>query len=389
MKIIIPTFERIEWMPPTITMLKELNKNGYEVLVITLFPSQYLEELNLDNVSQLSLTSKERSLQKKIRYIKGLSGILYRLDLLYKKIIARKLRSVLRDSYKQGDLLWVVNEMTVILGGASWLKKYKYLFTIYELHELNYRNRNIIKAAQHAENVIVPEYCRAHIMKFWYNLNRVPLIIPNKSDVIFSKDVLDLPNYVQEAIVTVEKLKSKGKFLLVYMGIISRERPLDAILSAIRNHSQYHLVVLGRETEYLHTLERNYRESLTYLGNFLPPYHLQVAQNADAGILVYTPASKNSGLNALFCAPNKIWEYSGLGLPVIANDIPGLKFEVEYSNIGHCVDFTSEVDILKAITRISENCSAYNKASADYYSSKDISAIYRDIISGYNSEIGG
>lgn len=388
MKIIIPTFERIEWMPPTITMLKELNKIGYEILVINLFPSKYLEELNLNNVRQLSLASRERSLQKRIKYIKGVSGFLYRLDLIYKKIIARRLKSVLKSSYKQGDILWVVNEMTVILGGISWLKKYKYLFTIYELHKPNYQNRNIIKAAQYAKKVIVPEYCRAHIMKFWYNLNRVPLIIPNKSDIILSKELLDLPHCVQDAIGKVKKLKDEGKFLLVYMGIISQERPLDAILRTIYNHSQFHLVVLGRETKYLHSLERNYGGSLTYLGNFLPPYHLQVAKNADVGILVYTPASKDGGLNALFCAPNKIWEYSGLGLPVIANDIPGLKYEVEYSNIGHCVDFTSELDILKAINRISENYSVYNQTSAEYYNSKDISAIYGNIISEYKTEIG-
>lgn len=388
MKIIIPTFERIEWMPPTITMLKELNKLGYEVLVVTLFPSQYLEELNLSNVCQQPLVSKEWSFQKKVRYIKGVSGFLYRLDLIYKKIIARRLKSVLKKTYKQGDILWVVNEMTVILGGINWLNKYKYLFTIYELHEPKFKNRNIIKVARQAEYVIVPEYCRAHIMKFWYNLNRIPLIIPNKSDIILSKDLLNLPYSVQDAIVKIKKLKEDGKFLLVYMGIISQERPLDAILRTISNQSQFHLVVLGRETEYLHTLERNYGESLTYLGNFLPPHHLQVAQNADVGVLVYTPTSKDSGLNALFCAPNKIWEYSGLGLPVIANDIPGLKFEVEYSNIGCCVDFTSELDILKAINRISENYSTYNHASAEYYKSKDISAIYGNIINGYKLKMG-
>ena len=77
-----------------------------------------------------------------------------------------------------------------------------------------------------------------------------------------------------------------------------------------------------------------------------------------------------------------------MGLPVIANDIPGLKYEVEYSNIGHCVDFTSELDILKAINRISENYSVYNQTSAKYYNSKDISAIYGNIISEYKTEIG-
>ena len=68
------------------------------------------------------------------------------------------------------------------------------------------------------------------------------------------------------------------------------------------------------------------------------PLHLEVTSYARFGILFYRPTI----LNKAFCAPNKIFEYGGFGIPMIGNDIPGLKNTIGNSNAGICTKLTEE-----------------------------------------------
>ena len=49
---------------------------------------------------------------------------------------------------------------------------------------------------------------------------------------------------------------------------------------------------------------------------------------ASIGVLSYFPRSGSIGrtLNPLYCAPNKIFEYSKYGIPMISNDVPALRY---------------------------------------------------------------
>ena len=55
----------------------------------------------------------------------------------------------------------------------------------------------------------------------------------------------------------------------------------------------------------------------------------------------------------MYCAPNKIWEYSGFSIPMLANDVPGLKYTVEMYKAGLCVNTNDENEIRNAILQIS------------------------------------
>lgn len=56
------------------------------------------------------------------------------------------------------------------------------------------------------------------------------------------------------------------------------------------------------------------------------PYHLEVTSHAFIGILIYAPVygTFTSPLNSIYCAPNKLYEFSHFGIPMIGNNIPGL-----------------------------------------------------------------
>jgi glycosyltransferase involved in cell wall biosynthesis len=70
--------------------------------------------------------------------------------------------------------------------------------------------------------------------------------------------------------------------------------------------------------------------------------------SADLGILLY----RNDCRNNYHCAPNKVFEYMMMGLPVIAPDYPGMKALVEGDDVGVCVAPDSPRAIAAAVNRL-------------------------------------
>jgi glycosyltransferase involved in cell wall biosynthesis len=84
----------------------------------------------------------------------------------------------------------------------------------------------------------------------------------------------------------------------------------------------------------------------------LPPVRyedlLPYTASADMGILLY----RNDCRNNYYCAPNKLFEYMMMGLPMIAADYPGMKSLVEGEGVGICVDSSSPQAIAAAVNRL-------------------------------------
>ena len=156
MRIIMPTFERIEWMPPTISLIEALADMGHEVVYITIYPDHFFDSRRTDGrIRNVSLWKKDLTLQYRLPYIRGVSGILLRVDNGVKKLVCKRLAKTIDGLMDENSLLWVVNEMTVMLAGSRFLKGRAYAFTVYELHEKNRKNRCIENAARMAKVVVV------------------------------------------------------------------------------------------------------------------------------------------------------------------------------------------------------------------------------------------
>lgn len=378
MKIIIPTFERIEWMPPTISMIESLAEMGHDIIYITVYPDSFFEKNKYrEHIHNISLCSRDLTVQYRIPYKKFVSGVLFRFDILIKKLVALRLNKVISSLMEEDSLLWVVNEMTVLLGGSRFLKKKDYAFTIYELHEKTFKNRHIENAAKHAKVTIVPEYCRAHIMQSRYGLKKEPVVLPNKTEI---KPAETLSQKADEAIALLESLRQEGRIPVLYMGGINKERPLEPILEAIKDDPKFRLVLMGRESVYLQELTSRYYGFFDYIGAFVPPEHIQVAAHAGIGLLMYVSLNQTQGLNAIFCAPNKIYEYTGQGLPVIGNDIPGLKFPIELSGVGKVADFTRKDSIKAALEAIHADYGGYSKRAKEFHKQTDVNQIIQNVL---------
>lgn len=369
-------------MPPTISLIDELALMGYEIIYVTIYPDTYYHHFDNSKVINKYLYGKKLSILDKVPNYRLLKSIAFRLDNLIKTIISRKLSAWLKDNYHEGDILWIVNEMTIFFAGANLFKKYNnsYIFSIYELHPNNYHCRNMKKVAQNAALVVVPEYNRAHMQKYFWNLKHLPFILPNKPLVHPRKNEIHVKDVSQRQ--RLFEIKQKGKKIILYMGIIGPERPLDRIIEAVAELSGYELVVLGRPSLYLKDLLQRYPGQFTYLGQATAPDHLSIASFADIGLLVYV--TDISGLNALYCAPNKIFEYTGFSIPIIANNIPGLNYYVEKYGCGEIFDLDSLDSIKSAILSCSKNYENYSNGARLLYEDVDLRKLIEAILIKYS-----
>ena len=102
--------------------------------------------------------------------------------------------------------------------------------------------------------------------------------------------------------------------------------------------------------------------------DFMPvPDYFVFTANAYVGILSYD----SSILNNAYCAPNKIYEYGYFALPMIGNDIPGLRYTIEKENAGIIIDEEDVVSIKNAIIKIDANYEEFSKASRDLFEKCD------------------
>lgn len=377
MKIVLITSELIAEFPPIITMIEVFKELNVELTCITLSNENKIDQIGCSK--HLYVKDKRIDLLEKHSKPRLLASICFRLDNFIKKRRVKKIPSMFSKEIEQADIVWISHERTMLFGGKSFVKKLPpYFYTMYELPLKAKKTKKVYSfAAQQAKTVIVPEYCRAHIIKAIYSLDHTPKIVPNKSLFHPREKNQHISDKKIESILN--SIKQSGKRIIMYMGIISKERPLAPIIEIIHKSDKYEFVVLGARTRYLSELESKYKGWFHYLGSVEPPYHLNVASYADIAYVCYIPLG--GSVNAVFCAPNKVYEFAGFGIPLLCNDVPGLKFEVEVNNFGVCVPEISQENLFSAIDYIEENYYTMSENAQKYFEKMDIIECYKTIIS--------
>lgn len=224
--------------------------------------------------------------------------------------------------------------------------------------------------------VVCCEYNRAHITKSYFNLKKLPYIIPNKPIVNDTDKVSSI--LIDNGLV--------GKKIILYQGIFNYpERRLDEFCEAINLLPDEYVLVLmgGPENEYRQYLKKKYVSSRIVFIPFLsPPNHLIITKSAYIGILTYFPCKGSlvQNLNTLFCAPNKLYEYSFFGVPMISNDIPALDFAFNQYQAGICVRAFEPKEIAEKILYINNNYNHFKAESLRLYKSVDIERLIIDLV---------
>ncbi len=284
---------------------------------------------------------------------------------------------VIEKIYTKTDILWLGTAGTAIA-----LKKYlsskPFILSSLELYDrAPFYKDGLDGIIQKAKAVVACEKNRARIMKQWYNLKKLPYVMPNKP--YYEGDCEKNAN-AENLLQSLE-----GKKYILYQGILGNDRSLDTLAKALKiTKEKYYLVVIGKavkanEKEIIGKLESIY-PNIIYGGYFPAPMHLYVTENANMAVAFYD----DSSINNMFCAPNKIFEYSKYGIPMIASDMPGLQLTVEKYGAGICVDMSDSNKIAWAIDEISQNYNKYQQGSRELYTSVDNTLVMKQLL----NEIG-
>ena len=251
MKIALITSERLFEFPPVIALLHTLDRMGHDVVFLTPYRDADFEAQELHHARHLF--SAETPDERLTRYYTNryVASAAFHTERWLRSRCIRQIPVKFKTELDRADVVWVLHENTFLLGGKAFADKLgPYLYTMYELCIKNGRVPKIYDyAARKALLTVVPEYNRAHICKAYYGLPHMPAIIPNKPlDHPRNKDLPISDPAIAEKMA---RIQASGKKVLMYMGILSSERPLEPIIEAVEQLDGYVLAVLGSRTTYL------------------------------------------------------------------------------------------------------------------------------------------
>lgn len=228
-------------------------------------------------------------------------------------------------------------------------------FTWYERAVLKPIERRHMRRCERVVAVnrsIADEYARRYGVR--------PLVVRNCADMPATRDVQDLRQAAG--------LPADASVVL-YQGGFSVGRGLDVCIRAMPLlPDDVHLVMLGYgpmqgELEQL-AEENGVAGRVHVLPAVLPEDLLALTASASVGLIPYQPVSKNN----FYSLPNKIFEYTSVGVPVVASDLPELRNIAKDAGCGDVYDPFDPESLAAALTRVlgPEAHEKHRRASEEY-----------------------
>lgn len=210
-----------------------------------------------------------------------------------------------------------------------------------------------------ADLIIAANRERANLMCTHYSLKQKPVVMrnismPQKSKVDSAKLLKQFPSLARQ---------SKDEIILLYQGDMSLSRGIARFVQALKYlDSKFRLVLVGGGPDLDHLkklglpFEREGR--FVALGRVEHDLLPAITASADLGIVCYP----YRGLNNIYCASNKIFEYAMAGLPILSTNQPPLEKTVKEFQVGKLVgEHDSPEYIATLIKKLAENKTDYKK----------------------------
>ena len=227
-------------------------------------------------------------------------------------------------------------------------------------------------------HLVVPEFNRACILKEFFHLSENPSVIPNKPFYHPRTRNMALPAKGPYNDVFA---KIAGRPIFLYQGIWNEDRiEVAKVLEVIGRNRPNYCIVSMPDCQAVKELSRKY-SNVFGLPFVTPPNHLAVTSHATVGIAIYNAAGRGllQRLGAIYCAPNKIYEYAGFGIPTLGNDLPGLRYTVEQAGAGCCCKM-EESAILMAADELIDNIGQYSSNAERFFESINLEKLISDIL---------
>ena len=373
MRILVIRWGTLESFPPAINLTQSLERLGHDVTVMAneVNASRAIEH----EVKRVDLGEYPRP---------GESGW------LRGRISGRsRLRTYIKEHIQDFDLIWTTSDNSAIYCN-DLIPPEKHILQLAELVEyvpvigsLSFlKSNSFVEHARQVKRVVVPEVNRAFIQKAWWNLPETPAVLPNKPAINVLPELApeEEPSYVK----TLKSLKADGVKVILYQGGFTQDRDIETYCKAVDLLGEdYALCLMGPENDYSKELCSRYGNT-RYIGLYPPPLHRYAGKYALAGILPYRSSPKRvahlSPLNSLYCAPNKLWEYALVGLPMIANNLPGLQNIIDSNRIGVTVQEEDVRSVVKAVDDVAEKRDFYSENSLSFYRKLDFDCAVSGIL---------
>jgi glycosyltransferase involved in cell wall biosynthesis len=242
---------------------------------------------------------------------------------------------------------------------------------IYDAHEL-YRDAGGFSTAmlrilgsietnimKNCDGIIACNSPRAKIMYEDYGAPFLPTVIPN------------MPNFrgyePSTLLQEITKSTTQGiSRLVLYQGVIMPGRGLAMLPKALKSlPGEYGMVLMGAgEKSYIDRLgEKAKRLGVGQRFFILPPVPqsqlFRYTCSADVGIVIY----QNKTRNDYYCAPNKLYEYTAAGVPMVGSDLPTIKQFIEDEGVGFIFSPESHEDLARAIQEVYNSEKTYPQFS--------------------------
>ena len=360
-KVLYFVFQEVHTRPPCVTEICMLKDSGIDVAVLTTGCSEPIRKLFRDkgiHCHTFQLAKHKNLLIQKAKNF-----------LNYRKVLHWFFKTYWTDE----SVLWVGTEQTIIKTWPFLRKIHPTILNALEFYEGDWYQKNMKKIAPRVDVLTACEPHRAQYMVDWWKLDRMPYILPNKPYEHPRKRYMEgsTPE-LRNAISAIQ-----GKKTIMYQGSIVADRDLGLLAKALKQADSEYFLVLSGSTEEgsIEKLQALYERTL-YLGNLPAPAHLELTSHADICVAYY----KDNCINNRYCAPNKIYEYAGCGVPMLCNNIPGLTETVGKAGAAECVDFRNADEVIQAIEKIDANYEAYSHASTVFYDQTDNAATIQKIV---------
>lgn len=184
--------------------------------------------------------------------------------------------------------------------------------------------------------------------------------VPNTYTVYNSRKVNDTLSINEQKVKLIKSSLniSKKDFVVGYIGNINAKRGIDYLISSLSYIDDEHiklLIVGGGNENTVKSLKQNInpkdKERVIFTGQV--PYHevLSYFSLLDIGCVLFKPLPNHS-----IAAPNKLFEYMSMGIPLIVSDLPEMcKIVSDDSKCGICVDPTDPIKIASSIKYLYSN----------------------------------
>ncbi len=269
---------------------------------------------------------------------------------------------------RQFDLIYLQDFLSSVPG--LWLRPFaRKKRMIYDAHELiipkegqrlSKRDQFFIKPerklCEKADTVIEANKERADLIRETYGLDNVSYVL-NITKLAYNGKVRTLPE--------------DGKVVLVYQGVVSKERNLSFFVDCLKALPENYRMLFIGDGDALPVMRERAEQlgvasRIEFTGRLSNVEMLRRLDDCHIGIISYPFTSYNN----IYCSPNKIFEYAALGLPFIATEQPIFKNAREQYHTGRVFrygDVASFVEETEALVKTySSEAPQFERFLTDY-----------------------